>query len=446
MVTGASSTGSGVRDNRARLLQLGAALFASQGYTHVSVRDLAARLGVSTGAIYSNFRSKSDLLAAILEVRIREDMERSLRSQPDVWLPEAVQDSFLRLPERQQMRALLLEASAAARTDRDLRESLRPTLTALIDRWVEDYRAWQRFGKVDPAIDMADLVTLLWSIELGLGVLEAQGAARSSPAVMADFVGMILESLEGRSGRPNEARPRTVAPGGRGRRRERAAPARTRTGRASPVNQPPGSSSATTPEKLVDSAMELFAEKGYAAVTVRDIARASGLTTGSLYGNFTNKADLLVEAIELRLSRDLELLPSDIRTGSPFEMIEFNLQGFPDRARLRALVLEGAAAARTDPDVQDRLREMELRHQSSWVEGFASWLEADGIELPFDSWTLVTSLWSSELGLGLLEALGLYIPPPAALAALFGRFFGEAGLEPSSSHSRRSAAGRQSGR
>jgi AcrR family transcriptional regulator len=35
-------SGAGVSDNRARLLQLGAALFASQGYAQVSVRDLAA--------------------------------------------------------------------------------------------------------------------------------------------------------------------------------------------------------------------------------------------------------------------------------------------------------------------------------------------------------------------------------------------------------------------
>jgi AcrR family transcriptional regulator len=72
-MTATSSSSARGGDNRARLLQLGAALFASQGYAQVSVRDLAARLGVSTGAIYSNFPSKGDLLAEILEVRVRED-------------------------------------------------------------------------------------------------------------------------------------------------------------------------------------------------------------------------------------------------------------------------------------------------------------------------------------------------------------------------------------
>ena len=213
-------SGAGVGDNRARLLRLGAALFASQGYAQVSVRDLAARLGVSTGAIYSNFRSKGDLLAQILEERVHEDMERSRRSDPDLWLPAAVQDSFLTLPERRQMRALLLEAGAAARTEDELRDSVRPTLTALVDRSVEDSRAWQQLGKVDPCLDMAALVNVLWSIELGVGVLEAQGAVRSTPADLADFVGTVLARLEGHSDRPAENRRRKAGPFGRERRRE----------------------------------------------------------------------------------------------------------------------------------------------------------------------------------------------------------------------------------
>ena len=57
-------------------------------------RDLASRLGLTTGAIYSNFRSKGDLLAEVLERRIRQDMELSY---PDMALPEYVHDSFRRL-------------------------------------------------------------------------------------------------------------------------------------------------------------------------------------------------------------------------------------------------------------------------------------------------------------------------------------------------------------
>ena len=426
----------GVRDNRARLLQLGAALFASQGEAQVSVPDLAARLGVSTGAIYSNFRSKGDLLAEILEIRLRGDTERLRWTHPDLWLPEAVQDSFLSLPERRQTRALLLEAGAAARTDGELRDSLRPTLTALIDGEVGVSLAWQQFWNVDPGLDMADLVALLWSIELGVGVLEAQGAMRSTPAVLADFVGAVLLSLERHSDRPAEHRRRKDGPVGRERRRETSAPAVRNRRKRSTASRPPRRTTApTTREKLVDVGMELFAEKGYAAVTVRDIARASGLTTGSLYGNFANKADLLVEAIEVRLARDVPRLPADpIRPGPPPDMRGLNLMSFSGRAGLRALVVEGAAAARSDPEVHDRLREIEVRHQDSWVEEFTALFDADGSAPSFEPRTLVTTLWSAELGLGLLEALDLSTPPPATLTTLFAVFSGIAGLEPAASH------------
>jgi len=440
--------GADVSDNRARLLQLGAALFASQGYAQVSVRDLAARLGVSTGAIYSNFRSKGDLLAEILEMRVRGDVERFQLAHRDLWLPNAVQDSFLRLPERRQTRALLLEAGAAARKDRELRDRLRPTLTALIDGEVGVSRVWQQSRQVDLGLDMADIVAVLWSIELGVGVLEAQGAMRSTPADLADFVGAALQSLERHSDLPTGNRRRTGGPVGRGRRRETSAPAfRHRRERTSASLPPRRSTVPTTQQKLVDVGMELFAERGYAAVTVRDIARASRLTTGSLYGNFANKAELLVEAIDLRLARDLPRLPADlIGPASPSDTTELDLTSFSGRAGLRALLVEGATAARSDPEVHDRLREIEVRHQDSWVQEFTALLGADGSAPWFEPRTLVTTLWSAELGLGLLEALDLPTPPPATLTTLFAVFSAIAGLEPAASHPPRRVARKQPAR
>ncbi len=433
-------------ENRARLLQLSATLFATEGYAQVSVRDLAARLGVTTGALYSNFKSKGDLLAEVLDVRIREDMERSQRSEPDLWLPESVHESFLTLSERVQMRALLLEAGAAARTDSELRESLRPPLTALIGQWIEDYRGWQQFGKVDPDVDMATLVPVLWAIELGIGVLEAQGAVRVKPAALADFVGTFLQAFEGHGGRgSSQARRPSTESANRGRqsrvssRRVSGAPRTT----APHVSLPSESDEeATTGARLIDAAIELFAERGYAAVTVRDLARATGLTTGSIYGNFANKAILLVEAIEARLAKDLEHLPDAlIASGSPAELIEFHLEGFDRRTRLRALLIEGAAAARSDPEVHDRLREVAVRHQESWVAGFERWLQAYDSSPTVDAQTAISSIWCAELGLGLLEALDLPTPDPAAMAALFGMIFSTFGLANAKVPSARKVAG-----
>ena len=45
-------------DNRSRLLDLAGDLYAEEGYTQVSMRDLASRLGLTTGAITSTSKAK----------------------------------------------------------------------------------------------------------------------------------------------------------------------------------------------------------------------------------------------------------------------------------------------------------------------------------------------------------------------------------------------------
>ena len=161
---------------------------------------------------------------------------------------------------------------------------------------------------------------------------------------------------------------------------------------------------------------------------MRDLARATGLTTGSIYGNFANKALLLVEAIETLITRVEDLPASLLESGSPMEQVEFHLQNFSERARLRALLIEGAAAARSDREVHDRLQDMELRHLDLWVAGSERWLAVCASQPTVDMHTAVATVWSAELGLALLEALDLSTPSPPRIAAVFRRMFSAFGL------------------
>lgn len=52
---------------REHVLEAAARLFAQDGYQSASLRDIASEAGCTTGAIYSNFRGKSDLLLALFE-------------------------------------------------------------------------------------------------------------------------------------------------------------------------------------------------------------------------------------------------------------------------------------------------------------------------------------------------------------------------------------------
>ena len=48
-----------------------------------------------------------------------------------------------------------------------------------------------------------------------------------------------------------------------------------------------------TKEKIFDAAIDLFAERGYDHVSVRDIARAVGLTEGAVYKHYSSKDEIL---------------------------------------------------------------------------------------------------------------------------------------------------------
>ncbi|HEX2436247.1 MAG TPA: helix-turn-helix domain-containing protein, partial [Solirubrobacterales bacterium] len=59
----------------------------------------------------------------------------------------------------------------------------------------------------------------------------------------------------------------------------------------------------STSERILDAAMQLFAERGYRGTSVGEIERAAGLAprSGALYKHFEGKEDVLERAIERHL-------------------------------------------------------------------------------------------------------------------------------------------------
>ena len=80
------------------------------------------------------------------------------------------------------------------------------------------------------------------------------------------------------------------------------------------VNNP----SSEARERLLDTAEELFAQKGYAATTLRDISSTLGLTHASLYYHFPGgKEELFVTVTRRNICRHGEGLAEAIRGGEP---------------------------------------------------------------------------------------------------------------------------------
>jgi AcrR family transcriptional regulator len=163
-----------------------------------------------------------------------------------------------------------------------------------------------------------------------------------------------------------------------------------------------------TREWLIELAAELFAEHGYVQTSIRDISKKGALTSGAIYGHFRNKADLLAAAISAKTSEELEARSLAFGHDADFiETLTRLARHYPDRRQLRALIVQGAAAAQTDEETRDNLREEQLSHLESWLDQYEAHRDRMGIDPAVDMQAAVLGTWAMELGLGVLEAIGI---------------------------------------
>ena len=74
---------------------------------------------------------------------------------------------------------------------------------------------------------------------------------------------------------------------------------------ASPEVQRPKRRRTETVERLLDAALETFAEIGFAAASVEDICRRGGFTRGAFYSSFRSKDELFAALFERETARNL---------------------------------------------------------------------------------------------------------------------------------------------
>ena len=67
-----------------------------------------------------------------------------------------------------------------------------------------------------------------------------------------------------------------------------------------------------TRQYIVEKTAALFNMKGYAGTSLSDITQATGLTKGSIYGNFANKDEVALAAFECNLSKLEEIVHQEM--------------------------------------------------------------------------------------------------------------------------------------
>lgn len=131
---------------------------------------------------------------------------------------------------------------------------------------------------------------------------------------------------------------------------------------------------------LLDSAMERFADHGYAATTVEDIVGPTPYTAGAFYYHFANKADCFWHVIEHRerLRQQWQAFPADFDPSSATlaEMIDRALGGLAQDMRGRTawvlVMVDFFQQHRDDPEIGPRLAAVHQR----WLDELARFVTA----------------------------------------------------------------------
>jgi AcrR family transcriptional regulator len=180
---------------RDRLLDAAAEVFAERGYEGAALADIARRAGFTTGAIYSRFRNKAELLLEVVRGALEEQQAAAVAATlgADARFADLVAQ-FVD-PDRETSRALVVEAHVAARRDATVGELLRSFQADRLDSLASLVNDAQQAGEVEPGLDPRTAATLFMAIPLGLLLLDAAGVELPAAAEWSQLAGYTAAAL-----------------------------------------------------------------------------------------------------------------------------------------------------------------------------------------------------------------------------------------------------------
>ncbi len=247
------------RNRRALIRDAATRLFAEHGYANVAVSDIASAVNVGASAVYRHYAGKADLLFDAID----SALDAALAG-----LPETERGD---LPEiaRVLATASLDNRAAGVLLQRESR-NLSPDAAAQIRKKRVQISGWL-------TTEIAAQRPELTSEQAELLGICASDAMTSVSFHRLDLPRPGYDQLLGDLG----ARVMLMDP-------PRDAARETRPRRPKPL---------TRADEILDAAIDLFAERGYAEVSIDDIGAAVGIAGPSVYNHFPSKQDLLVEAM-----------------------------------------------------------------------------------------------------------------------------------------------------
>ncbi len=160
---------------RQQILDAAWRCFARNGFHATSMQDVFTESGLSAGAVYRYFRSKSELIRATAESAFAmiDSLFDRLRAAPTLPPP----DQAVRMMTEQVVHIarsghtdrtrIALMVWAEALRDPVVDELVQNVLPPVRDRIAELAERWQRQGTIDPSVDPAEIAKVVYGVIIG---------------------------------------------------------------------------------------------------------------------------------------------------------------------------------------------------------------------------------------------------------------------------------------
>ena len=169
----------------------------------------------------------------------------------------------------------------------------------------------------------------------------------------------------------------------------------------------------TMTQQLLDSAIDVFSERGFDKAGVAEIARRAGYTTGAIYSRWAGKREMLVAAVDVVMSHHLLHLLGGTALSAPDVLASLGADlVITDDEMSRALLLEAFVTAKRDPEFGAML-DRQLADDESRLSAIVVAGQAQGYIDPELSIEAIVTLCQA-IGLGFVLRRVVDRPLPAA--------------------------------
>lgn len=275
---------------RAEILATAASLIASSGL-RTSLQEIADAAGILPGSLYHHFESKEAILVELIR-RYQDDLDRIGRAaqakldKPD---PRPVPEQIVELGSAiancavQHRAALQMSFYEGPSTDPELMKLTQQRPVAIQEAMLQTLRAGRWSGYIKPDIDLPTLADRICQtmLQVGLDVMRHKSPADQVAALLCRIM------LQGLATRPPTDSALDQSP--------------AFAAAEGVIDTWSDDSDADPSDKAAHVravARTEFGRKGYEATTIRDIASAAGLGTGTVYRVIGSKDELLASIME----------------------------------------------------------------------------------------------------------------------------------------------------